>query len=736
MISGGDIGGAKTHVINLLQGLMKEIEVRLVCFREGPFAQEARDAGIDVVVIPDKNPFTALRKLKSEIEAGSFEIIHCHGAKANMMGAFLRREYHIPVISTVHSDYRLDYLGRPLGMISYGVINTITLRKKDYWIGVCDPIADMLSDRGYPADRLFTLYNGSNLKVGTDPFDKIQYFRSLGLTVEPGDVVGGIAARLSKVKDIPTLLRATERVCRKNPHFKLVIAGEGEKKEELIQLCRRLKLEDNVCFAGWLSDMDRFYRAIDINLLTSVSEAFPYVLPEGGRCGCATIASNVGGVPVIIIHGVTGLLFEPGDDETLSQHILLLMENSAVRKRLGEKLKEITLRDYSVEKMVAKQISIYQQIVEDYHVVREKRDTIVICGSYGRGNTGDDAILESILQGIRRERPHQHIRVLSRNPKETRKKFRVQTQHTFRPISMLFILKKCSLYISGGGSLIQNITSERTLLFYLFTIRMAKKMGCRVMMYGSGIGPVLGERFRKKAGKVLDQAVDVITVREEESIQELRDMNVTRPKICLAADPVFSLQSAGEDYIESFMLSNGIKADEKYICFALRSWPGFKTKASVLGEAAEYAQKKYGLKAIFIPMQQKDDVIASEIAAENISGDPLIIRQVPDSSVLLGVFSRMQIVVAMRLHALIFASIQNVPTVGIVYDEKVSAYLNYIQNDRYLLLEDLTVTSLKQLIDQAVCEGKENQELRNRIEILRKQEKTNTIEMMKLLEKE
>ena len=130
LISGGDVGGAKTHVLSLLHGLGKTEQVRLVCFREGEFAEDARKLGIDTVVM-ETSVRTAIGRLVQMIRAEGFQIVHCHGARANLTGAVLRRKIQVPIVTTVHSDYRLDYLGRPLHRLTYGTINTVALRMFD-----------------------------------------------------------------------------------------------------------------------------------------------------------------------------------------------------------------------------------------------------------------------------------------------------------------------------------------------------------------------------------------------------------------------------------------------------------------------------------------------------------------------------------------------------------------------------------------------------------------------------
>ena len=113
LISGGDTGGAKTHVHSLLRSLARSVDVTLVCFRDGPFAQEAAALGIDTRVYPGRF-FSALGEVEELIRSEGFELIHSHGSRGNLAGALLARRTHLPVVSTVHSDWKLDYMGRPL----------------------------------------------------------------------------------------------------------------------------------------------------------------------------------------------------------------------------------------------------------------------------------------------------------------------------------------------------------------------------------------------------------------------------------------------------------------------------------------------------------------------------------------------------------------------------------------------------------------------------------------------
>jgi len=731
LISGGDVGGAKTHVLSLLSGLIRTEEIRLVCFTDGPFADEARALGIDTVIMNSRNLPAVARALTEMIRREGFQIVHCHGARANLMGAMVRRRARVPVVTTVHSDYRLDYLGRPFHRLTYGTINTVALRLLDYHIGVSDAMAALLISRGFDPQTMFAIYNGVEFREVTPAMDRETYFRSIGLKTEPDSVVFGIAARLSAVKDVATLVRGFARAAKERPSIRLVVAGDGEQSAELRALAAQLCPPDSYCFAGWVSDMDSFYRAIDVNTLTSLSETFPYALTEGARERCATIASRVGGVPDLIEHGVTGLLFEARDDETLSREIVLLASDAALRERLGSALWEKASRDFSADATVEKQKEIYRVILRREARNPGRRDGVLICGAYGKGNAGDDAILEAIIRQMRSIDPDLPLCVLTRTPKETRVRYRIGAVHTFDFPGFLRIMRRTKLYLNGGGSLIQDVTSSRSLQYYLFSIRCAKAAGNRVLMYGCGIGPIGKPRNVRRAARVIDRCVDAVTLREDTSLGELRRMGVTRPALRVTADPALLLQPAGDDRAEGFFLANGLDPNGRYLMLVLRPWKGFEERAAAFANAADLAAEKYGLTPLFLAFEPTRDLPSCRMAAELTRCGGRVLAAPDDGSLLVAIMRRMQAVVSMRLHALIFATAVDTPVVGAVYDPKVKAFLDYMGQKRYLSLDEITPESLWRETEAALTDSSDRSDMIGRLRALASE---NEAEARRLLE--
>ena len=705
LISGGDVGGAKTHVLSLLHGLSKTEQVLLICFMEGPFAQEAREMGIDTLVLASGNIFAVVKHIAALVRNDGFEIVHCHGSRANLMGTLLRRLVKVPLVTTVHSDYRLDYLGRPFHRLTYGTINTVCVRRIPYHIGVSDAMADLLVSRGFDPQTMFAIYNGVDFTPVTPKLSRSAYFESIGLQAKEDDVVFGIAARLSAVKDVATLIRGFGHACKSVSNIRLVIAGDGEQRQELEALASQCCPAGSYVFAGWVEDTNSFYNAIDVNTLTSLSETFPYALTEGARMHCATIASRVGGVPLLIEHGVYGLLFEAQQYEQLAAHMVSVATDAALRHKLGEALYERASTHFSVDATVNKQREIYQTILRREARPKGIRDGVLICGAYGKGNAGDDSILEAIIQQMRHIDPDIPLYVLSRDPKQTQLRYRIGAIHTFSLLKFLHRMRKTRLYINGGGSLIQDVTSTRSLQYYLSNIALAKMCGNKVLMYGCGIGPVSVGKNRKLAGKIIDRYADVITLRDPKSRQELQDMGVKKPEIFVTADPALLLDPAPADKIESFLLSQGMKENQKYAMFVLRPWQGVDEKLSDFAAEAERLYRNHDIVPVFFALEPGRDLAISRKVAEMVRCPSHVIAAPHDGHLIVGLMGKMEMVISMRLHALIFAAGLGIPLVGIVYDPKVSGFLDYLKQDRYVLLENLTSERLRDMAEEALGAG-------------------------------
>ena len=307
LISGGDTGGAKTHVISLVKGLDEYVDTKIICFIEDTFYKEAMEAGLNIEVFEQKKRYdmSVVSKLENEIKKEDYDIIHCHGARANFIAAFLRKKVNKPFITTIHSDYKLDFKDNPYKKIVYTAINSCSLKKFDYYIAISSNFKNMLVDRGFNKDKIFTVYNGIDLEGNIKYCSKEEFLSRYNIDGE-GKTVIGIMARLDAVKDHETFLNAAYGVLQERKDVIFLIAGTGNDEKRLKSMVEDLGISENVFFLGYVVDQYSFFNAIDINVLTSISESFPYVILEGARLKKTIISTEVGGVGDLIKNGYNG----------------------------------------------------------------------------------------------------------------------------------------------------------------------------------------------------------------------------------------------------------------------------------------------------------------------------------------------------------------------------------------------------------------------------------------------
>ncbi|ODM27498.1 polysaccharide pyruvyl transferase CsaB [Clostridium sp. Bc-iso-3] len=701
LIGGGDVGGAKSHVLSLVKELGKHIDVKLISFRTGAFADDARAMGINVEIVKTGTIFSDVRKVLSIVKNEGYELIHSHGAKANMIAVFVKKFTGLPVVTTVHSDYRLDYLQNIFKMFSFGLINTLSLRFLDYYIGVSKNFKTMLIERKFSPQEIFTVYNGINFNQEINPSPKEDFLKKYNLKFDKNDVIIGILARLDPVKGLDIFLKAASVVIKSSPSTRFLIAGDGPERKSLEKKAASYGLCDNVFFLGFVNQPYDFLNCIDINTLTSLSESFPYAILEGSLLKKATISSNVGGISDLIESGINGFLFEPGDYMTLANHILTLIKDSSLRKNMGDKLHEKASTYFSLDNMCKTQLDIYETIlIRSFRNSKSKyRYDAVISGYYGFKNIGDDAMLMAIIDNLRMYRKDLRILVLSRNPLETSIVYNVDSINRFNLLKILHIMKNSKLFINGGGSLIQDNTSTRSLVYYLGMIWLAKKMGMKVMIYANGIGPLNKEKNRRLTKKIVNQ-VDIITLREELSYEELNSLQISKPQIKVTADPALTIMPEKDERINQLLLNEGIDPKEQFIGISVRKWNEHEKYESVVAQLADYIVERYGVKPLFIAMHYPGDLTIIQNIVSKMKNKSFVITNKPTVSEMLGIIGKTQMLIGMRLHALIFAASLGIPVVGMVYEPKVEGFMQYVNQMSAGHVNSLELEHMKKVVDE------------------------------------
>lgn len=370
-ISGGDTGGAKTHVLTLLENLRKlNIDVELLCIMEGIFTEEARELGIPVTIIPQirRYDLSVNKKVCDYINNSGCDLVHCHGARANYISLFIMHNVRVPMITTLHSDYKLDFKDNMRKQIVYTPINSYALRRFDHILCVTNAFKNMLIQRGFKEKRIEVIYNGIDFKPKLETLDKERFYDRLHIKYNPNKKYVGIAARLFAVKGVDVFLKAANVLVKRCDNIDFIVLGDGEMWDSCEAYVKENNLEGRVHLAGQIMNsvvMNSFYKHIDVNTLSSYSESFPYALLEGARMRRATVATAVGGIPEMIEDSVSGYLVPSGDYNAFADRLEILCNNDELRLKMGNAFYDRALENFSVESMANTHINIYKKIIKE-----------------------------------------------------------------------------------------------------------------------------------------------------------------------------------------------------------------------------------------------------------------------------------------------------------------------------------------------------------------------------------
>ncbi|OAT81607.1 hypothetical protein A6P54_12595 [Bacillus sp. MKU004] len=316
--AGNETGGGMHHILLLLESLNRE-EFCLGVFEEGELSKRARNLGIETVLFEQSSQFdmSITKRIARYINENQINIVHTHGPRANLFGAFIKKKASFTWITTIHSDPRDDFMGQGIKGKIFTQLNLWAIRQADHYFAISDRFKDILLGFGIESTKITTIVNG--IKFDVDPS---KHYNRIDFNLKDNDLVILMVARLEKVKDHTTALEAVKKAVAHNPSIKLVLVGEGAEKQEIDLLVNRLGLTDHVLLLGHREDVTDLYPLADVSLLTSKSESFPLVLLEAARAKVPAITTNVGGVRKMIPSEEHGWIAETKDAEQIGQYIL------------------------------------------------------------------------------------------------------------------------------------------------------------------------------------------------------------------------------------------------------------------------------------------------------------------------------------------------------------------------------------------------------------------------------
>ncbi|MBT9167052.1 MAG: hypothetical protein DDT19_00376 [Syntrophomonadaceae bacterium] len=337
---------------------------------------------------------------------------------------------------------------------------------------------------------------------------------------------------------------------------------------------------------------------------------------------------------------------------------------------------------------------------------------IVISGYYGFNNAGDEAILESIVTTLRTLAAEQgetlQFTVLSAEPVATAARLDVNTVSRTNFLAVARALLASHALISGGGGLLQDSTGRGlSILYYLGLVLLANLFGKKTIFYAQGIGSIR-KKYNRLLIRLIVNRVSLISVRDQGSLDELFKLGVRRIPLILTVDPAFLLTPA-DPKGKAAAFAETLPAGKPVVGIAVRSWQEEAETLRKIAAAADCIARELAAVTVLVPMHYPEDLAAAEKLASLMKSQTVILKEPLAPRELLVVFNFFSLVLAMRLHALIFAALASVPLLGIAYDRKVSAFLERLGLSS---AEESGSLEIVQLTAQALERWQEREHLR------------------------
>lgn len=375
-----ELGGPPILVLDILQHLDKErfestIATGITIDRKYDMIGFARDKNIRVFAMPslvrDIHPLKDIKtliKLVIFLKKEKFDIVHCHTSKGGFIGRLAAKLAGAKIIIySPHGDIFEGYFCK-LATDFFILLEKFAARFTDKIINLTKIEIERFLEHGIGTrHQLKQIYNGINIKyyerAMTSNLKKRDEF---GLGKD--DFVCATVGRLVPVKGHTYLIKAIQKVVKVIPEAKFLFVGDGELKPKLSEEIKSYDLQRNVFLLGARSDIATILGCINVFLLPSLNEGFGMVLIEAMAARKPVIATNVGGVPEVIINGTTGILVPPEDPEAFSSAIIKLYNNPEMSLEMGLAGYKRAKKLFNIETTVHELEELYEALIAEKNI--------------------------------------------------------------------------------------------------------------------------------------------------------------------------------------------------------------------------------------------------------------------------------------------------------------------------------------------------------------------------------
>jgi sugar transferase (PEP-CTERM/EpsH1 system associated) len=362
LVHGLPVGGTEVLVDRLIRRLSERFRFVIACLDEiGELGDILRHDGFEVLLLSRRPGFdwNAVRRIATLIHERRVTLIHAHQYTPFAYAAAARLfRTRGKLLFTEHGRFYPDQVSRKRRLF-----NRCMIRREDRMVAVGKTVRSALVDlEGLPPDRIDVVYNGVDLsRIDSDRSHRQAVRAELSVTNDEFLVLQ--VARLDRIKDHATAIRAIAAAAQHNHRLRLMIVGEGPERQTIERLVARHGLERRIVLLGQRRDIPRLLEAADAFLLSSVSEGIPVTVIEAMAAGVPVVATAVGGVPELVVDGETGLLAPRGDDQKLSECLLRLATDGQLRDRIRRDARLRIESNFSEDRMVQSYHQLYEEML-------------------------------------------------------------------------------------------------------------------------------------------------------------------------------------------------------------------------------------------------------------------------------------------------------------------------------------------------------------------------------------
>ena len=730
-----NIGGAETHVETLAVELYKMGHEVAVASSGGEIAKRMSSSGIRHLFLPMPKQLALSSELVGKyIERERPDVVHAHTRRCALIALAPCKKAKIPLITTAHALFSMRF---PKNLIS---------RWGDATISVSSDIKDhLVRHTNLISPQIEVIHNGVALPTNTKIHTDCNTGKPKILFVSRLDEDSSLGAHL--------LCDIAEDLAKKYRDLSITIVGGGAEHPKIAQKASKVNSKLNRKLINAVGLIQNPSDLISANtLFVGVSRA--------------ALEAMAHGTPVILLgnEGYLGLFDEKklqrakstnftcrsancspskpicSKKELYSEICRYLDMTDGEKKRLSALSQRVIAEEYSAEIMAKSTLNFYKKALNSYYSLKKHRKKIVLCGYYGHGNLGDEIILSEICTGI------SHI---------GQNRINIEILRGKNPISNIKKLIFADAFIFGGGSLLQNATSNASLIYYLALILLARLLSKKTAMLSNGIGPIydgiLCENTWKRLISLSVRGMDFISVRDSISQENLKEMKINK-KIHLVPDPALLYFERNRQKI-NYRLINAKSEENKsgyflfFPCTRTSKREGY-TKKVLTNTILELSDLLSASVKIVVLNKNEDEInakiIQKELMANKIHSKAeqgeaaasdfyteAVIPKNADELVELILGAKLSI--SQRYHGALFSLACGIPTVAISRDPKLKALFHDlgIRGPRMISMPT-EAKSIKKYVLDAIKEQNSNQiSIKKRIKSLEKRAQSSFSSAMK-----